>query len=117
MAEMISYCGLLCNECPAYIATQNNDDQMREKVAKKWSKQFGFDVKAEDINCDGCQSGSDRLFSHCLTCEIRKCGMDKQVENCAHCDDYGCQTLEDFIQFVPHAKEKLDMIRVDIKFE
>lgn len=114
MTEMISWCGLLCNECPAYIATQNNDDLMREKVAKKWNKMFGFGMKAEDVHCDGCQSGSERLIGHCLKCGIRKCGMEKQVENCAHCDDYGCQTLESFIQFIPQAKKKLEQIRADI---
>lgn len=111
--EMISYCGLLCNECPAYIATQTDDDALREKVARKWNKMFGFAMKAEDINCDGCQSGSDRLLGHCSVCGIRKCGMEKQLENCAHCDDYGCDTLEGFIQFVPHAKQKLEQIRAE----
>ena len=53
MEEMISYCGLVCNECPAYIATRDNDDHLRAKVAGKWSRQFGFDMKAEDVNCDG----------------------------------------------------------------
>jgi hypothetical protein len=43
--------------------------------------------------------------------------MEKQVENCAHCDEYGCEALEGFIKYIPHAKEKLEMIRVDIKFE
>jgi hypothetical protein len=38
MSEMISFCGLLCNECPAYIATQTNDDRLREKVAKNGAK-------------------------------------------------------------------------------
>ena len=114
MMEMISYCGLLCNECPAFLATQNNDDLLREKVAKKWSKMFGFDLKAEDVNCDGCQSASNRLIGHCQTCAIRKCGMEKQVENCAHCDDYGCHTLESFIQYIPHARKKLEEIRADI---
>jgi hypothetical protein len=117
MTEMISYCGLVCNECPTFIATLANDDILREDVAEKWSKQFGFDLKAEDINCVGCQSGSDRLFGHCLTCEIRKCGMEKEVENCAHCEEYGCRNLESFIKYIPHAKKKLEQIRVDIKFD
>jgi hypothetical protein len=39
--------------------------------------------------------------------------MEKQVENCAHCDDYGCHTLESFIQYIPHAKKKLEQIRAD----
>jgi hypothetical protein len=117
MMEMISYCGLLCNECPAFLATQDNDDSLREKVAKKWSKMFGFDLKAEDVNCDGCQSGSERLIGHCQTCAIRKCGMEKQMKNCAHCDDYGCQTLESFIQYIPHARKKLEQIRTEILSE
>jgi len=115
MTEMISYCGLMCNECPTYIATQANDDMLREDVAQKWNKQFGFNLKAEDINCVGCQSGSEQLFGHCKTCGIRKCGMEKEVENCAHCDDYGCKTLEDFVQFIPHAKKKLEQIRAEIQ--
>jgi hypothetical protein len=114
MTEMISYCGLLCNECPAFIATQNDDDGLRQKVAGKWSKQFGFNVQAKDVNCDGCQSGSERLFSHCQVCAIRKCGMSKQVENCAHCDEYGCDTLESFIQYIPHARKKLEQIRAEV---
>jgi hypothetical protein len=35
--EYISYCGLLCNECPVYIATAKNDEQMRAKLAKEYS--------------------------------------------------------------------------------
>jgi hypothetical protein len=31
---MISFCGLTCTECPAFLATQKDDDQEREKVAK-----------------------------------------------------------------------------------
>ncbi|RJP84772.1 MAG: DUF3795 domain-containing protein [Desulfobacteraceae bacterium] len=111
MKEMISYCGLVCNECPAYIATRNDDDQLRAKVAEQWSRQFGFDLKADDVNCDGCRSGSERLIGHCRVCAIRKCGMAHQVKNCAHCDDYGCNTLESFIKFLPHAKSKLEQIR------
>jgi hypothetical protein len=30
--EYISYCGLLCNECPVYIATKNNDGEMKARL-------------------------------------------------------------------------------------
>lgn len=30
---LIAYCGLNCEECKAYIATVNDDDELREKVA------------------------------------------------------------------------------------
>ena len=54
--SLIAYCGLDCKECPAYQATQDNDQTIREKVAVDWSKEFNADITADDINCDGCQS-------------------------------------------------------------
>ena len=38
--QMTAYCGLNCTECPTYLATQKDDDKLRDKVAKQWSKQF-----------------------------------------------------------------------------
>jgi hypothetical protein len=54
MKEMVAYCGLVCTECPTYQATQKNDNNARAKIAEAWSKQFKVNLKAEDINCDGC---------------------------------------------------------------
>jgi hypothetical protein len=86
MSGMTAVCGLLCNECGAFIATSSDDDEKRAEVAELWSKQYGHDIKPEDVNCDGCTSDSDRLFSHCKVCEIRKCGREKAVANCAYPD-------------------------------
>jgi len=47
MKEMIAYCGLICNECPAYIAHKNDNEQLRIKTAKQWSKEFKADIKPE----------------------------------------------------------------------
>ena len=38
MNDMIAYCGLNCEKCDAFIATQNNDNALREKTAKLWSE-------------------------------------------------------------------------------
>jgi hypothetical protein len=108
---MISYCGLVCTECPAYLATQNDDDERRRSVAETWSRQYGSDLKPEDINCSGCLPGEEVYFSHCLVCDIRACGMDKGVENCAHCADFACDKLGPFLEMVPEAKTRLEMIR------
>jgi hypothetical protein len=109
--KMIAYCGITCTECPALLATQKDDDAERAKVAKMWSEQFKVDLKPEDINCNGCLSDSEQLFSHCQVCEIRKCGGEKQVVNCAYCDDYGCDKLTAFLKMVPEAKSTLEEIR------
>jgi hypothetical protein len=111
MNEIVSFCGLLCSECGAFIATRNDDDEKREEVAQLWSKQYNADLKPEDINCDGCISDSECLFDHCKVCEIRECGKQKDIANCAYCDDYGCEKLEKFFQMVPDAEKRLDEIR------
>ena len=111
MAEMIAYCGLECHECPALLATRADDDAKRAEVAVMWSKEFDADIKAEDINCVGCLSEGEVVFSHCHVCEIRKCGMGKGVANCAYCDDYACDKLTEFFAMVPEAKARLDGLR------
>ena len=35
MDKMIAHCGLDCTKCDAYIATINNDDELRESVANE----------------------------------------------------------------------------------
>jgi hypothetical protein len=114
MKEMIAYCGITCTECPAFVATQKDDPDERTRVAEMWSKEFNVELKPEDINCDGCLADSSRLFSHCHVCEIRKCGQEKEVINCAYCDDYGCEKLTAFLDMVPEAKETLEEIRKNL---
>lgn len=38
MKEMIAVCGLDCSQCGAFLATKENDDKKRAKVAQEWSK-------------------------------------------------------------------------------
>lgn len=35
---MIGYCGLDCVQCEAFIATKNDDNALRAKVAEEWAK-------------------------------------------------------------------------------
>ncbi len=113
MNEAIAFCGIDCNECGTFIATKNDDDEKRLEVAQTWSKQYNSDIKPEDINCDGCQSNGERLFNYCTVCGIRKCAKERGVANCAYCDDYACEKLEDFFKLAPDSKIKLDEIRRD----
>ena len=114
MEKMIAFCGLTCTECPAFIATQKNDDKERKRVAEMWSKEFKVDMKPEDINCEGCLVDSENLFGHCKICEIRKCGKEKKVKNCAYCDDYACDKLTEIFKAAPEAKATLDGIRANL---
>ena len=111
MEQIVGYCGIICSECPAFIATKNNDDEARKKTAEEWSKMFNAEIKPEHINCEGCHAKTGVLFTHCTVCEIRKCGLTKDIANCAHCADYSCQKLKDFHQMAPDAKKELDRIK------
>ncbi len=108
---LIAYCGLNCEECPAYQATQNNDQGLREKVAIGWSKEFNWDLTAEDINCDGCKSVEGAHFSYCFKCIMRPCAMKRSVSTCADCIEYPCRDLMEFLDLVPSAKATLEGIR------
>jgi hypothetical protein len=114
MYKIIAFCGLSCTECPAFIATQKDDNKKREKVAKAWSKIYKCDIKPEDINCDGCLEEPDRLFNYCKICKIRMCGQEKEVKNCAYCDDYACEKLIKFFDMAPEAKTALVEIRKNL---
>ncbi len=111
MSEMIAICGLICTECPTYLATQKNDDDERQKVAEQWSKLFKMKIEPDDINCDGCLSESERHFNYCTVCKIRQCGKGKGVQNCAYCADYPCTLLEQWFINVPESKTTLNSIR------
>ena len=111
MQEIVAYCGIVCTECRAYKATKNNDNKARAKVAEEWSKQYQHPFTPEDINCSGCLGVGDVQIGYCSVCEIRKCGAERKVLNCAYCVEYPCDKLSDFHARVPDAKAKLEAIR------
>ncbi len=108
---MMGYCGEVCTDCGAFIATKNDDGALRQETAALWTKLYKHDFKPEDINCEGCLSAGERVFIHCNHCEIRKCGVEKGVVNCAYCDDYACDKLDQFFRVVPQNKTRLEEIR------
>ena len=112
MDEMIAYCGLVCSDCPAYVATQANDRDALERVAAQWREEFNApNITPESVICDGCLGTQGHKFTHCFECDIRACAMDRNLANCAHCADFACDKLESFFGFVPEARTRLEGIR------
>jgi hypothetical protein len=103
----IAYCGLDCMKCGAYIAKRENNDELRRETAERWNKELNLGLKPEDINCDGCLT---EIIGH-SDCSIRVCARKKGVINCAYCEDYICNKLDNYFQTAPQCKEMLDSIK------
>ena len=94
MKQLIAYCGLNCEKCEAYIATQNNDNALREKVARLWSEMNGVEITPEMINCDGCRVNGVKTPFCDKYCQIRQCALVKAFETCGNCSEMeSCLTV------------------------
>ena len=108
MENKIAVCGLNCEECEARKATINNDDKLREKVAKEWSELNHFEIKPEWINCEGCREDGCKTYFCSEQCEIRKCAISKGFGTCAECEKLdSCETLKMITDHSNSAKNNL----------
>jgi len=118
--QALAHCGLNCEQCPVFIATADNNDDLREETAKEWSKLYGAylsatlggdRLKPEDMNCTGCRSEGER-FVGCINCPIRRCCREKGFVTCASCNRYEvCDMLNGFFSVHEEAKNNLERLR------
>ena len=108
MKQLIACCGIDCEYCDARIATVNNDNELREKTAKKWSEMYHAPtISAESIHCVGCRIDGPKV-GHCSECEICKCVIEKGFNTCGECASLdNCHIVGFVLQNVPGAKENL----------
>lgn len=65
MTAYIAYCGHAgCLECPNYGS-----------------------------KCDGCLTEGGALVPYAVGCTVRNCNLERDIANCANCDEYSCDTL------------------------
>lgn len=112
MPKMIAYCGLDCSNCPTFIATQNDDDEAREKAVALYAQKFGMHLQKEDINCDGCLRVGGRKIGYCQVCEIRQCCLDKGLKHCVVCPEQPCAKIRRFHEFSPAAKASFAALKM-----
>ena len=95
MNKYIAYCGLDCESCEAHLATINDDNALREKVAREWSELNGVEITAEMINCAGCRIEGVKTYFCDSLCPIRQCALSKAVESCGNCIEMNtCEKLK-----------------------
>ncbi|MDD8048460.1 MAG: DUF3795 domain-containing protein [Thomasclavelia sp.] len=108
MNKMIGYCGLNCRECEAYKATINNDEKMKEKVAKEWAKLNNAPITSDMINCLGCKGDGPKTPFCESICEIRRCAVSKEYDSCGQCNRKDtCEKLKPIINSQPKVLDNL----------
>lgn len=90
--QRIAYCGINCSTCPAFVATQKQQEKVRMRIAKLWSDQE-HEYQACEITCKGCHEPWGKKFRHCQDCEVRECARVKLLDTCADCNEYPCEKL------------------------
>lgn len=111
MNKFIACCGLDCEKCEARIATVNNDNELRKKVAAEWTELNQVEITPEMINCSGCRvDGVKTTFCDSL-CQIRQCGLAKRFETCGSCGELmSCEKVKMIIVNNKVALENLKSI-------
>ncbi|MCG8618549.1 MAG: DUF3795 domain-containing protein [Desulfobacterales bacterium] len=109
--EEVSYCGLDCEACDAFVATRDNDNQLRTQVARRWSTLYNREVRPEDVYCRGCKSeGTQGIYCQTI-CPIKPCCREKGFTTCAECGAFPCKDLKAVFDFCPEARERLERLR------
>ena len=108
--QMLSYCGIDCSACPAFMATQANDLEKLATLAGEW---FDGATDYTIILCDGCK-GEEHIMKWCAECPTRTCAIERELENCAYCADFGCEKLNKVFEMSADAKSNLELIRASL---
>ena len=91
---MIARCGFRCDSCGAFVKNSKKASD-RIELAAGWAKYFHLNMKPDALRCNGCLA--DDCGEYDLPdkkCAIRRCVIEKKLENCAQCGDYPCKELE-----------------------
>jgi hypothetical protein len=108
MNVQIAFCGLRCTDCPAFIATASGNEALKQSLANTWSTPEQ-PIYPEQIHCHGCHALRDEdIIMFGKECAVRKCGLEKNLPNCAHCNEYPCQKLEMPFCLDPATRATLD---------
>ena len=94
MTNPMSACGVICSDCPAFVAARSRDPSVRERVAAVWHKLYELDFGPEAISCGGCLGPDEDVFCTSRSCSARRCCRSRGLASCAECADRPCAALE-----------------------
>lgn len=106
MEPILTKCGYRCDLCLAYKPNLEKHPENRQILSDGWHTYFGFRIPAENIYCDGCLSMDGRQIDS--SCPVRPCVIEREISNCAFCDEYICEKLETRIVSFQDIQERFE---------
>ena len=102
MKTHIAKCGYRCDLCPAFKPELTEAD--KADFSRAFKKYYEFEVPPDQIHfCTGCQSSD---IPNDKECPVFPCCREKGIDNCAYCDDFGCDKLKQRMDVVEEIAEK-----------
>lgn len=90
--RMMSACGVLCSDCPAYSGAAKGPAHQQRTVAA-WQRIYGLNETVDNISCGGCAGPDNQLFHTSRACKARCCCRSKGFATCAECPVDECPDL------------------------
>jgi len=109
--DHIGCCGIDCNACKAFQATQADDDALRTEVAAEWTQMYKTPIAPHEINCTGCRRVGIKFTFTEFQCEVRKCVHAKHLDTCADCTDFPCAKVDAIHKHAPQARTQIEAMR------
>lgn len=89
----LSFCSFRCDLCLAYHANIEAHPENRLILSDGWHTYIGFRIPPDKIICDGCTTEGKPTLD--VDCPVRPCNIDRKLENCAYCEDFVCEKINE----------------------
>ena len=106
MDEIISCCGMRCDLCLAFRSNIEAHPKNREILYDGWKTDFSLEIPPEKLLCDGCFSGGSPTLDD--ECPVHTCVSSRGLRNCAECEAYVCDKLNQILVTFESIQGKFD---------
>jgi hypothetical protein len=90
---LAAVCGLFCEACTIYIASQEEPERLALLAAR-------FGQSEEETYCDGCRA--EKRIGYCASCVMFNCAAERGLSFCRECEEYPCEDWKAFGRARPH---------------
>jgi hypothetical protein len=106
---MISACGVICSDCPAYLGAEKGIEH-QQRTVEAWQRIYGRKEAVEKISCGGCLSSDEDVFYTSVGCRARRCCRSKGFSTCAECPLESCEDLEEAQSVWDDVPKQIDIL-------